>query len=138
MKRQSYDEAEDAIRRQRQQSSQFFGVGESASVPTIRVDAPVAPGSASSREAAEAVTDPMRMRAHRLVMLALAAAARPLSREEIAERTGYKESGLCGRIDELRPEWVEAVDRACVAKSGKHVDGYRLTEAGRNRMRAAA
>ena len=90
----------------------------------IRFPAPSAPGSCSSEEAAR-VADPMRARSHRIIMLALQSANRPLSREELAERTGIKESTLCARLSELRPFWIEAVDRACVASSGLHVDGYR-------------
>ncbi len=104
----------------------------------LRFPPPVAPGSRSSEEAAAAVTDPMRARSHRLVMLALQASGRPLSREEIAERTGIKESTLCARLAELRVLWVEAVDRACVARSGLKVDGYALTESGRHRLKGAA
>ena len=92
----------------------------------IRFPAPSAPGSRSSEEAAR-VADPMRARSHRLIMIALLqSAGRPLSREELAERTGIKESTLCARLAELRPFWIEALDRACVASSGLHVDGYRL------------
>jgi len=70
----------------------------------------------------------MRTRSYRLILLALQSASRPLSREEIAQRTGFKESTLCARLSELRiePAWIEAVDRACVSLCGKRVDGYRL------------
>src|SRR5690349_11202887 len=91
--------------------------------PDIRTPVPVAPGSRSSEEAAASISDPMRARSHRLIMLALQASPRPLSREQLAERTGLKESTLCARLADLRPQWVQAVDRACVSKAGKHVDG---------------
>jgi len=107
-------------------------------IPEIRTPVQSAPGSATSREGAESVDDPMRARLHRLLMLALASASRPLSREELSERTGVKESSLCGRIDDLRPDWIEAIDGACVARSGKRVDGYQLSARGRGRMRGAA
>lgn len=98
--------------------------------PDIRTPVSVAPGSRSSEEAAKAVTQPMRKRAYRLILLALQSAQRPLSREEIAQRTGYKECGLCGRLAELRikPAWIEAVEGACMASSGKTVNGYRLAQ----------
>lgn len=91
----------------------------------IRFPAPSAPGSRSSEEAAR-IADPFRARSHRLIMLALQSANRPLSREDLADRTGIKESTLCARLAELRPFWIESVDRACVASSGMKVDGYRL------------
>jgi hypothetical protein len=71
----------------------------------------------------------MRKKCYRRILLALESAGRPLSREEISARTGYKESTLCGRLSELRiqPAWVEAVDGACKSSSGVTVDGYRLT-----------
>lgn len=106
--------------------------------PDIRTPVPVAPGSRSSELAAQAIDGPFRRRSWRLVMLALAAAGRPMSREALAERTGIKESSLCARLAELRPEWVEAVDRACTSSAGIAVDGYTLTSAGAARVRSAA
>lgn len=99
-------------------------------VPEIRTPVPVAPGSRSSEDAAKSITDPMRARSHRLIMLALQSASRPLSREELSARTGIKESTLCARLSELRiePAWVEAVDRGCVSSSGRSVDGYRIAK----------
>lgn len=102
--------------------------------PDIRTPVPSAPGSESSREAAESITDPMRARCHRLIMLELASSPAPLSREALSERTGVKESTLCARLAELRPLWVAARDRACTARSGLSVDGYELTPAGRARV----
>lgn len=106
--------------------------------PDIRTEPPVAPGSESSREAAESITDPMRARCHRLIMLELAAATVPLSREMLSYATGIKETTLCARLAELRPFYVASIDRACVAKSGLRVDGYALTDVGRRRVRGAA
>ncbi len=107
--------------------------------PTIRTEAPSAPGSASSAEAASLVTEPMRTRSYRLVMTVLATIAHPgyLSRDELSDRTGILGQTLCARISELKPTWVEAVDGACRSRAGRAADGYRLTEAGWRRMMKA-
>lgn len=105
--------------------------------PAIESPAPVAPGSESSEEAAR-VIEPLRAKSHRRVLQALASADRPLTREEIAARTGMKESSLCARIAELRPLWVAKHDGGGKSSSGLKVDTYSLTEATMRRMRAAA
>ena len=105
-------------------------------VPDIRSPAPSAPGSEPSARAARAA-DRFRKGQNYQVMLTLAALDRGavLSREEISERTGIKESSLCGRLSDLAPLWVEPVEDACKAKSGVTVTGYRITELGRQRLR---
>ncbi len=103
--------------------------------PAIRTDAPVAPGSESSRKAAKLVTNPVRARSHRLIMAALAASG-PLTREALSERTGLKESTLCARLYELRPMWVH-VAGVGPAASGCTVDTYDLTDAGVRRWQQA-
>ena len=108
-------------------------------VPEIRCPAPSAPGSESSRDAAAAVSDPMRALSHRSIMRVLAVYGEtPISREALSSATEIKESTLCARLAELRPTWIEAVSRACVSASGVRVDGYRLTTAGTKRVRGAA
>jgi hypothetical protein len=107
-------------------------------VPAIRTPVPSAPGSASSERAADSVTNPMRARCHRAVMNALATANGPVSRESLSGTTGIKESTLCARLSDLVPLWVECLEDACIASSGLKVNGYRLTQAGRNRTREAA
>ncbi len=101
--------------------------------PTIRTEAPSAPGSASSAEAASLVTEPMRTRSYRLIFTALAAHGL-MSREQLSSVTGQKESSLCARLSELRPTWVVARSGAIVAASGCRVDGYELTAVGRRRF----
>jgi hypothetical protein len=105
-------------------------------VPDIRFPAPSAPGSESSRDAAEAV-DPFRRPDWIKILRCLAnlPAGRVLSREEIAARTEIKECACCARISELVPYWVEVVKKSVIAKSKKPVDGYRLSSAGRKLFR---
>lgn len=107
-------------------------------VPDIKTRVPSAPGSATSAAAAAKVTDPMRADSYRKIMLVLGAIPDDgvLSREELSVRTGIKESSLCGRLSdrELRPDWIEAVESACVSSAGVAVDGYRLTTKGRARL----
>ncbi len=105
-------------------------------VPDIRTAPPVAPGSRSS-EMASALLGPFRRASWRKVMLALAAAGRPLTREELSERTGMKDCALCGRISELRPIWIEAHSCSGVSAAGVKVDTYSLTAAGLARVRAS-
>jgi hypothetical protein len=107
--------------------------------PAIETPAPFAPGSRSSELAALHI-EPRRKGQHWTVLVALAALAADasLSREELHDITGIKESSLCARLSELRPFWVEAVEMARVASSGLSVDGYRLTTAGRNLVRKGA
>lgn len=110
--------------------------------PTVRLPdlfdlpAPSAPGSASSADAADRILrSPFRRASWRKIMLALAAANAPTSRERLSEQTGIPQHVLCARLSELRPIWVEAIDRACTSSAGVAVDGYRLTDAGRERVR---
>lgn len=100
--------------------------------PDIRVVPPSAPGSKTSEDAADAI-QPLRAKSHRRILYTLASLApgKVLSREEIAGRTGMKESSLCARIFELQPTWVEVVEGACFSSSRKTVNGYRITPAGR-------
>lgn len=107
--------------------------------PDIRTEPPVAPGSESSRLAAAALDGPFRRKSWRTIMRVMAVADRPLTREEIAERTGYKESSLCGRLStqELRPEWIEALSCYSTSSAGVAVDAYQLTPAGRARCAAS-
>ncbi len=105
--------------------------------PDIRTTPPIAPGSDSSRRAALAVDSPFRRESWRRILTTLYAAEIPLSREQIAERVGMKESALCGRLSELRPIWVQSHDGAVIAASGCHVDGYSLTVVGKGRCEQA-
>jgi hypothetical protein len=104
--------------------------------PDIRTDAPAAPGSATSKAAAEAIDGPFRTKSYRKSLTALVASGRPMSREELSTVTGIKESSLCGRLSdrELRPEWVAVVPGACVSAAGVSVDGYVATDATKRRM----
>lgn len=111
----------------------------SVDVPDIRTPAPAAPGSETSQAAAESITDPMRAETHRGIMRYLAMRGdNPASREQIADYLEVKESTLCARLYELRPLWVETVPGACMAISGRKVDGYRLTDAGKRRVQRVA
>ncbi len=100
-------------------------------MPNIQTEAPIAPGSDTSRDAALRLTDPVRRRSHRLIFAALAAHG-TLSREQIASVTGQKEASLCARISELSPIWIE-VAGTVVGSSGCSVNAYRLTAAGNRR-----
>lgn len=103
-------------------------------VPNIRTKPPVAPGSESSRKASLDLSSPFRRETWRRIMVLLASVyPKPLSREQIAERVGQKESALCARISELRPLWIQQHDGAVKAASGLMVDGYSLTPAGKAR-----
>lgn len=108
----------------------------SVDVPRIETPAPVAPGSATSQAAADAIDGPFRRASYRKILTVLVAASRPLSREAIAELTGIKESSLCARLSdrELRPTWVQCVPGACISSAGVSVDGYVATQATRDRM----
>ena len=68
-KRLAFDEAEDGYRRKASAPADLSDLPLGASI--VRTPAPSAPGSDSSKRAAEAVSDPTRARSHRLVMLAL-------------------------------------------------------------------
>lgn len=103
-------------------------------IPDIKTPPPIAPGSESSRLAAEAIDGPLRKASWRKIMLTLAASTKPLSRAELCERTGLLESTACARLAELRPTFVEAVELACTSPSGRPCDGYTLTPAGRARL----
>ena len=107
--------------------------------PDVRTPAPAAPGSASSQIAADAIDGPFRRASLRRIMLTLATLDAPISRYALSERTGLPVNVLCARIPELVPIWVEVVPGACEshAKAGLHVDGYRLTDVGRERVRKA-
>lgn len=117
-------------------------------LPRIRIEAPSAPGSETSRDAADAI-EPFRRRQWRLVLVALSKlpAGALLSREEIAARTGIKECSLCGRLSDrelclkrnaTERMWVEVIPDALVASSNRRVDGYRLTTAGRDLFKKRA
>lgn len=107
-------------------------------LPDIRTPAPSARGSKSSEDAADMITKgPFRRASWRKIMLALAAASGPTSRETLSQRIGIPQHVLCARLSELRPIWVEAVDRVCVSSAGVQVDGYQLTDLGRARVRSA-
>lgn len=106
-------------------------------VPRIESPAPVAPGSESSRVAAKAI-EPFRAKSHRRIMLALASAGRPLTREEICARTGMKESSACARISELRDTWITKHDGGGIAQSGHRVDTYSLTAQAQDKAREVA
>lgn len=70
-------------------------------------------------------------------MAALAASARPLTREALSSMTGLKESTLCARLYELRPIWIEQREGAGRAASGFAVDAYALTSVGQDRWAEA-
>lgn len=105
--------------------------------PDIRTPAPVAPGSKSSQAGAD-VIEPLRKGLRWQVIMSLAAVDHPISREDLSIRTKIKETTLCARLSELRPEWVEMVPNACRSSAGVTVDGYVLTQAGRSRAARSA
>jgi hypothetical protein len=112
-------------------------------VPDIRTPAPSAPGSDTSQAAADYMThSPLRARSHRVIMLCLATLPRYecFSMEELSERTGIRIASLCARLDDLCPTWIEKVKgaRQSSALRSLRVNGYRLTEAGRDRLKGAA
>ena len=115
------------------------GLGLFDVAPDIRTPAPAAPGSTSSQVAADWLDGPFRRASLRKIMLTLATLDAPISRADLAQRTGIPQHVLCARLADLRPMWVEAVDRACTSdvKPGLRVDGYKLTDIGRARVRAA-
>ena len=135
--RPSYDETEHT-RTARPANAEPFGLfAQPDLAPDIRTSAASAPGSETSRFAAEAITNsPFRRASWRRVMLALASAGRPLTREELSERAEVKESSLCARLSELRPEWVQVAGQV-MGSSGVLVDTYSLTAAGRARCVAS-
>lgn len=112
-------------------------------VPDIRTPAPSAPGSESSEAAADYMThSPLRARSHRLIMLCLGTLDRYdcFSMEEISERTELRVATICARLDELCPVFVEKVKgaRQSSALRSLRVNGYRLTDSGRARLKGAA
>lgn len=73
------------------------------------------------------------------VLTALGGVRYAISREELSQRTGIKESALCARLSELAAALsVEVSPGSCLSSAGVHVDGYRLTASGRARLREAA
>lgn len=107
--------------------------------PRIKIAAPSALGSKTSEDSADAI-EPFRRKSWRQILYTLAQLSpeKFLSREEIASKTGIKECSVCGRIDELRPLWIEVIPDAVIAKSKRKVDGYRITDAGRNLFKRGA
>lgn len=101
--------------------------------PDIRFEAPSAPGSETSKQAAIDLSSPFRRETWRQILRVLYVEGKPLTREQLAERLGRKESSMCGRLSELRPVWVQKHDGYAIASSGCRVDAYSLTEAGRSR-----
>lgn len=107
-------------------------------VPDIQTPAPSARGSKSSEDAADMIIKgPFRRASWRKIMLALSAETAPIGREALSAKIGLPQHTLCARLSELRPIWVEAVDRACISSAGVAVDGYRLTDLGRARVQSA-
>lgn len=97
--------------------------------------APFAHNSPSSKLAAQAIDGPFRSASHRAVMLCLAASSSPLTREEIAERTGRKEASLCARLSELRKLGVVGSSSMTgISSAGVKVDRYELTKLGHERL----
>lgn len=107
--------------------------------PDVRSPAPAAPGSETSRAAAEAIDVPFRRASLRKIMIALAQHDVPISRHALSLETALPVNVLCARLPELIPLWVAVVPGACEshAKPGLHVDGFLLTSTGRDRVRAA-
>lgn len=112
-------------------------------VPDIRTPAPSV-AATSSEDAADQLSQQLRASQHRSILLALAAvpADETRSRYEIHRRTGIAINVLCARIksDLVDCGYVESVPRARPShtKSTLLVNGYRLTAAGRERVRRAA
>lgn len=102
--------------------------------PDIRTEAPSAPGSESSRRAARTIISGRKSQ-YRAILLTLAAAREPLSRDQISHRTQIQTSSLCGRLSELRGAWIEVIRDACISDAGLTVDGYELTKMGRDSVR---
>lgn len=102
--------------------------------PDIRVPAPTAPGSESSRAGALNVR-PRRTNQFEKILGVLADRDEPISRELLCALTGIRESSMCGRLSELEPIWIERVENACKSRAGVNVNGYRITAAGRDRVR---
>lgn len=104
-------------------------------LPLFAGPAPSQPGSKSSEDAADCVSDPMRANNHRRIMAVLSS-KRAMSMGEIAKLAELPINIICARISELRPLWVEQHDRACESqvKPGLRVDGFTLTDAGAERV----
>lgn len=98
--------------------------------PDIRTPAPAAPGSPSSRRGARAI-EPKRPTQYQRILQALFTAGGAMTREQLADATGIKESSLCGRLSELEPLWVVSSDQALTSTAGVLVKAYQLTAAGR-------
>lgn len=100
--------------------------------PRIKIAPPSAPGSKSSEDAADAI-EPFRRKSWRRILYTLASipADACLSREEICERIGMRESSACARLYELAPTFVEVVEGGCRSGAGVRVNGYRLSASGR-------
>lgn len=121
--------------------------------PDIQTPAPSRP-SATSEAAADAIQhSPFRRASLRRIMLFLASldVDETRSMAEIGEVVGIPVHVMCARLDDLQfhkrePDgtrrstgWVECVEaaRASSAKPSLRVNGYRLTTAGRERVRRA-
>lgn len=113
--------------------------GQPSLFPDYRAPAPSAPGSESSRRAAERMTVERRRPRWLQILEALAAARYAISREELSHRTGIKESTLCGRLNELAAALcVDVSEGSCISAAGERVNGYRISESGRRRLSEAA
>ena len=110
-------------------------------VPDIRTDAPSAPGSDTSRQAAATISNPFRRASHRRIMAALGAlnADTYASQWAIGQAADLPINVICARIPELEPLWIERERGACRShvKPSLKVDGFRLTVAGRRRLAQA-
>jgi AraC-like DNA-binding protein len=104
----------------------------------LRLKAPHAPGSESSRRAAERMTVAKRTPQWWKVLEALGAVRYGLTREELSRRTGIKETSLCGRLYELAPLYVQVSKLSGISSADVTVDTYRITAAGRARLSEAA
>lgn len=101
--------------------------------PRIKISAPSAPGSKTSEDSADAI-EPFRRKSWRRILYTLASIPESacLSREEICERIGMRESSACARLFELAPTWIEVLDGARTSSAGMRVNGYQLTTKGRD------
>jgi hypothetical protein len=62
-----------------------------------------------------------------------------VSREELSRLTNIKECSLCARLAELHVALcVDISSGSCLSAAGVQVDGYRLTQCGRDRLKEAA
>lgn len=99
--------------------------------------APSVPTPGSEAAADLILHSPFRRKSWRMILTYLATQDAPVSREHLSDALDIPQHSLCARLSELSPVLVERTEGACTSRAGIAVQGYRLTQAGRERVAKA-